>query len=303
MESWQHSLVVENGVNSLGHISHSQFVAYNECNLKWKLRYIDKLGTFTGNIHTLFGTAMHTTLQTYLTEMYNKSIVAAEALDLNDMLKTEMMKEFRIIKENQETLPCTQKEIVEFYQDGVAIIDHFRKHRGKYFMKKNYELVGVELPIFMKLQENVQLKSYLDVVIRNKISGRITIIDLKTSTRSWSAYQKKDFYKKSQLLLYKKFYADKFDVPLDMITVQFLILKRKIAKQSDFPISRLQRFEPSHGKVSINKTMKAFDEFREAIYDENGNHKTNRNYNPKPGSACKFCEFYETEHCKWGKIL
>ena len=79
----------------MGHVSHSQFVSYNECNLKWKLRYIDKLGTFTGNIHTLFGTAMHTTIQTYLTEMYSKSIIAAESLDLNGLLKTEMMKEFK----------------------------------------------------------------------------------------------------------------------------------------------------------------------------------------------------------------
>ena len=273
----------------MGHVSHSQFVSYSECNLKWKLRYIDKLGTFTGNIHTLFGTAMHTTLQTYLTEMYGKSIVAAESLDLDGMLKTEMVKEFTKIKNNQEVLPCTQEEMVEFYQDGLAILDHFRKHRGKYFMKKNYELVGIELPIFMNLQENVQLKSYLDVVIRNKISGRITIIDLKTSTRSWTDFQKKDFYKKSQLLLYKQFYSEKFDVPLDKITVQFLILKRKIAKKSDFPISRLQRFEPSNGKPSINKTMKAFTEFREAIFDEKGNHRTDRDYSAKPGKACKFC--------------
>ena len=235
--------------------------------------------------------------------MYGKSIVAAESLDLNGMLKTEMMKEFKIIKENQETLPCTQEEIVEFYQDGVAIIDHFRKHRGKYFMKKNYELVGIELPIFMKLQKNVNLSSYLDVVIRNKISGKITIIDLKTSTRSWTDFHKKNFYKKAQLLLYKKFYSEKFDVPLDKISVQFLILKRKIAKQSDFPISRLQKFEPANGKPSVNKTIKAFTEFREAIYDEEGNHKLNREYNASPGKACKFCEFYETEHCKWGKIL
>tara|TARA_B100001996_G_scaffold362620_1_gene330278 strand:- start:443 stop:1306 length:864 start_codon:yes stop_codon:yes gene_type:complete len=284
-------------------ISHSQFTSYNECNLKWKLRYIDKLGTFTGNIHTLFGTAMHTTLQTYLTEMYGKSIVAAEALDLNDMLKTEMMKEFTTIKNNQETLPCTQDEMIEFYQDGLAILDHFRKHRGKYFMKKNYELVGIEVPIFMKMQEGVQLKSFLDVVLRNKISGKITIIDLKTSTRSWTDFHKKNFYKKSQLLLYKQFYSEKFDVPLDKIDVYFLILKRKIAKQSDFPISRLQRFEPANGKVSVNKTMKAFHEFRELIFDSKGNHRTDRDYAAKPGSACKFCEFYNTEHCKWGKIL
>lgn len=85
--------------------------------------------------------------------------------------------------------------------------------------------------------------------------------------------------------------------------MEFLILKRKIAKKSDFPISRLQRFEPANGKVSVNKTMKAFTEFREAIYDKSGNHKTDRNYNASPGSACKFCEFVKTEHCEWGKIL
>ncbi len=287
----------------MGHVSHSQFVSYNECNLKWKLRYIDKLGTFTGNIHTLFGTSMHTVIQEYLTVMYGTSIIAADKLNMESRLKEEMMSEFTKIKENQETLPCSQDDMIEFYQDGLAILDHFRKHRGKYFMKKNYELVGIELPITMELQKNVELKSFLDVVIRNKISGRITIIDLKTSTRSWTNYHKKNFYKKAQLLIYKQFYSEKFNVPLDKITVEFLILKRKIAKQSDFPISRLQRFEPSNGKVSVNKTMKAFTEFREAIYDEEGNHKIDRDYNASPGSACKFCEFVKTEHCKWGKIL
>ena len=284
-------------------ISHSQFTAYNECNLKWKLRYIDKLSLSGGIIHTLFGSAMHTVLQEYLTTMYNKSIVEAEKLKLDVMLKEQMIKEFNTIRARWKIIPCEQKDMVEFYQDGVEIIKHFRKHRNKYFMKKNYELVGVEVPIFMNIQEGVQLKSFLDVVIRNKVSGRITIIDLKTATRGWWDYQKKDFYKKSQLLMYKQFYSDKFNVSLDKIDVYFLILKRKIAKKSDFPISRLQKFEPAHGKPSVNKTMKAFHEFRELIFDSKGEYRTNRDYAAKPGSACKFCEFYDTEHCKWGKIL
>ena len=177
-------------------ISHSQFTAYNECNLKWKLRYIDKLSLSGGNIHTLFGSAMHTVLQEYLTTMYNKSIVEAEKLKLDVMLKEQMIKEFNIIRARWKMIPCEQKDMVEFYQDGVEIIKHFKKHRNKYFMKKNYELVGVEVPIFMNIQEGVQLKSFLDVVIRNKVSGRITIIDLKTATRGWTDFQKKDFNKR-----------------------------------------------------------------------------------------------------------
>ena len=284
-------------------ISHSQFTSYNECNLKWKLRYIDELSLSSGNIYTLFGSAMHTVIQEYLATMYNKSIVLADKLPLDDMLKEEMVKEFNEIKEKWGVLPCEQKDMIEFYQDGLEIIKHFRKHRNRYFIKNNYELVGVEVPIFTTVQEGVEFRSYLDIVLRNKISGDITIIDLKTATRGWIHFQKKNFYKTSQLLLYKQFYSDKFGVPLDKIDVLFLILKRKIAKKSDFPISRLQRFEPSHGKISINKTMKAFNEFRELIFDSNGKYRTDRNYSAKPGSACKFCEFYNTEHCKWGKIL
>jgi len=109
----------------MAHISHSQFTTYNDCNLKWKLRYIDKLGTFVGNIHTLFGTAMHTVIQEYLSVMYNKSIVAADKLNMESRLKEEMVTEFTKIKEGKGVLPCTQDEMMEFYQDGVAIIQHF----------------------------------------------------------------------------------------------------------------------------------------------------------------------------------
>jgi hypothetical protein len=192
---------------------------------------------------------------------------------------------------------------MEFYQDGVAIIQHFRKYRNKYFMKQNWELVGIEVPILKDVQEGVEMMGYLDVVIRNKISGKIVIIDLKTATRGWTDFQKKDFNKKSQLLIYKKFYSELFDVPLDKIDVMFLILKRKIAKNSDFLITRLQKFEPANGVPSINKTIQKLEEFRKGVFDDKGNYLLERNYSAKPGKACKFCEFYNTENCKWGKIL
>jgi hypothetical protein len=288
---------------SLKSLSHSQFSAYNECNLKWKLRYIDKLSLGSGSIHTIFGSAMHTVIQSYLTQFYDNSIKDAENLPLELMLKNEMVNEFTKIREQHNMDVCNQKDLSEFYEDGVAIIKDFKKHRAKYFMKKNYELVGTELPIFTKLQDGVEFRSFLDVVIKNKINDNIRIIDLKTSTRSWTNYHKKNFYKTSQLILYKQFYSDKFDVPLDKISVEFLILKRKIMKNPDFPISRLQRFEPANGNVTLNKVNNAFTEFRGLVFETNGDYNTDRNYPAKPGSACTFCEFYNTEHCKWGKKL
>ena len=49
--------------------------------------------------------------------------------------------------------------------------------------------------------------------------------------------------------------------------------------------------------------MKKFEEFRTEVFDDSGNYLLERNYSAKPGSACKFCEFYNTEYCEWGKIL
>ena len=70
-------------------ISYSQYSQWDVCPYKWKLNYIDKLGTFTDNIHTLFGTSMHEVLQTYLTIMYNDTIKVADALPLDKMLLKE----------------------------------------------------------------------------------------------------------------------------------------------------------------------------------------------------------------------
>ena len=66
--------------------------------------------------------------------------------------------------------------------------------------------------------------------------------------------------KLKQLLTEKK-ELDAKTIDRTGIFVEFLILKRKIAKKSDFPISRLQRFEPSQGKISMNKTSNSFSFF------------------------------------------
>ena len=99
---------------SLKSLSHSQFSAYNSCNLKWKLRYIDKLSLGSGSIHTIFGSAMHTVLQSYLTTFYEKSIKEAEGLPLELMLKNAMIEEFMDIRKRFNIDVCNQKDLTEF---------------------------------------------------------------------------------------------------------------------------------------------------------------------------------------------
>ena len=39
---------------------------------------------------------------------------------------------------------CTKDEMTEFYNDGLRILEFFKRKRGDYFSKKGYELLGIE---------------------------------------------------------------------------------------------------------------------------------------------------------------
>ena len=47
------------------------------------------------------------------------------------------------------------------------------------------------------------------------------------------------------MLLYKKFYSEKYEIPLDKIKVEYQILKRKISENFEYPIPRISKFVPN----------------------------------------------------------
>ena len=282
-------------------ISYSQYSQWDVCPWKWKLNYIDKLSTFTDNIHTLFGTSMHEVLQTYLTVMYEDTIKMADALPLQEMLLKRMKTNYtQIMGRNGGEVFVEQTEMEEFYQHGLLILEWFKKKRGSYFSKKGYELVGIEVTIYYKMNDGVKFIGYIDVLIHDTVRDRYKIIDIKTSTMGWNKYQKADKNKTDQLLLYKNFWGAQNNIPLDKIDVEYFIVKRKLYEKVDFPQRRVQTFTPANGKPSINKVVNNVNRFVEDCF-VNDKHNLETNYikNPSPKN-CRFCEFNQTEHCDAG---
>jgi hypothetical protein len=235
---------------------------------------------------------MHQILQDYLKEMYDHSIKDADSIDLLAALKKNMSDEFMKAKEETGKNPCTKEEMVEFYQDGISILDFFKKNRNDYFSKNGYELVGIELQLDADLKNNVSFVGYIDIVIKDAIANKYKIIDFKTSTMGWRDYQKNDDNKTSQIVLYKKFYSDKFKVPVDSIEVEFVILKRKLYENTDYPQKRIQKFSPASGTPTINKTIKILNEFVENSFTKKGEYNITRIYKKAENNkACKYCEF------------
>jgi len=281
-------------------ISYSQLSLYDQCPQHWKLRYVDKISKTESNIHLIFGTAMHETLQMYLEIMYNDSAKNADKLDLNTILRDNLIEQFKIAEEEDGKPPCTKKEIGEFYQDGVAIIDFFKKRRGEYFSKRGYKLIGCEVPIEVDLQQNIKIVGYLDIVILDEIRNTIKIYDIKTSTMGWNKWMKKDENKTQQLLLYKQFYSKQYNHPVENIEVEYFIVKRKLYEKAMFPQKRIQKFSPASGTVSMNKVAKKLTTFMSEAFDDIGEY-TPDGLEPTPSKkACRFCEFNQTEYCDKG---
>ncbi|MBT4208941.1 hypothetical protein HOE22_11480, partial [Candidatus Woesearchaeota archaeon] len=120
----------------MGRVSYSQFSQWDKCPHMWKSNYIDKLGTFTDNIYTIFGTSVHEVIQAYLVCYYGRTIKEADALPLEDILKYRMEENYKTAKsDSKDELSITLQEMKEFYQDGVYMINEFKKRKSGYFPK------------------------------------------------------------------------------------------------------------------------------------------------------------------------
>jgi hypothetical protein len=280
-------------------ISYSQMSMFNECPKKWSLQYREGHKSFTSSIHTVFGTALHETLQHYLTVMYEQSGAAADRLNTSEMLEENLREEYKKqYKANNNQHFVTPDELREFYEDGVEIIREFSKDKTKYFGKRGWHLVGCEVPIILtphSKYQNVMFQGYLDVVLYHEPTNKIKIIDIKTSRQGWSKKEKSDENKQFQLIAYKKYFSELYNVPIENIEIEFMIVKRKIFESDIYVIKRVQQFKPASGKVKLNRVTKSIESFIERAFDRNGYKEVE--HQPKLNGNCKWCPFYKTHLC------
>jgi hypothetical protein len=273
-------------------VSFSQYSTFLKCPHKWYLDYVKNLRVKDDNINTTFGTAIHHAFQTYLTSLYKEGVGIADALDVKKLFLDKFNEEIKKVKDVKE------EEFTDFIFDGNDIIDTFCKsaNRLKYFPTKDYELVGIEIPLEIPIKNNVEFVGFIDIVLKEKNKEYYRIIDFKTSSSGWNSYMKEDVSKLAQLHLYKSVYSKKFNVPLNNIEVEFFIVKRKLYENVSFPQSRIQIFKPSAGPTIIKESIKSFVEFLDYGFTPDGSYNEVNQYIKVPGNAkknCKYCTHYK----------
>ena len=276
-------------------ISYSQLSIYNTCPFHWGLKYRDGYKVFEPSIHAVFGTALHVSLQEYITVYYNESKAAANRLDIENTFKVALREEYqKFFKKNNNIHFSNPGELHEFYQDGLEIIKYIKKKSGGYFSKRGWYLVGCEIPIVIKPIKNISnvlFGGFLDLVFYNENDNIIKILDIKTSTKGWSDKEKKDDTKIAQLILYKKFFAEQYNFPIENIEVEFFITRRKLYEGGEYQPKRIQEFKLASGKVKINKATQMLETFISDIFNPDGTFKMNELEKRPSKDNCRFCPY------------
>ena len=270
LENINKTVVPEMDWDTQKNISYTQLSAWSECPHRWKTMYIDRIKQ-PPSIYFSFGTAMHETLQEYMELMYNKGQQHADQFDAHADFTERFMNEYKADTEKLGKQVTTQKILIEFMNDGLNIIDFFLRHRQEHFQKHGWKLLGIEMPILVAPHEdypNVKMMGKLDLVMFDETMHRVVIWDIKTSTRGWMKHDKENKAKTSQMVIYKKYFAEQYNVPVENIDVRYFIVKRKIPANPRYPImkSRIQKFEPSSGKTTQNKLGKDIKSFIEDVF-------------------------------------
>lgn len=285
-------------------LSFSQLSQYFNCNHQWYLSYVKKLSKYKPSIHTVFGTAIHETIQTWLDVTYNTSAKQGSELDLNSLLQENLFEVYKKEKQQFGEHFSNSSELQEFYLDGVEILNYLKKKRSTYFGTRKVYLAGIETMLYSEISPGVFFNGFIDLVFYDEDLDKWLLMDLKTSTSGWNSYSKKDIKKTAQLIFYKHFFSKQFSVDESKIDIEYFILKRKLMEDAEYPamMRRIQQFRPASGKIKQGQLINILNEFL-ANSVKNGI-LVDKEYEKSLNiSACRFCEYRNTEYCLESKNI
>jgi hypothetical protein len=243
-------------------------------------------------------------MQHYLKVMYEQSGAAADREDIIGMFNEHFKSIYKTEFEKTKQHFSNPDEMREFYEDGINILEWFKKHRSQFFTTRNVVLLGIEMPLMVGLTKNLFLKGYIDFVLYDKDLDKVYIYDIKTSRSGWNDKAKKDDIKLAQILLYKEYFAKQYNIDVDKIEVEFFILKRKIWDSDEFVIPYITEFKPASGKIKRKQAIEKFNMFLTECFDSEGK-MINKEYSKIVSKdSCTYCPFNNNkELCNKNVVL
>ncbi len=193
-------------------ISYSTYSLYKNCGHRYYLENVIEAPDFVPSIYAYFGEAMHDSLRKGVEHGLN------EKERINNFVYVFK----KLVMDNLQGYPDFIK-LKEFTEQGVEILKIMPTER----LSEKYIFIGAEELIVEQMYENYSFVGFIDLILKNKLTGKYVVIDWKTSTLPWDIEQKKsDKTFMSQMMFYKYFYALKKNIPLQDIECKYVVLNR-----------------------------------------------------------------------------
>lgn len=268
------------------HISYSAYKEYKNCPLAFKLKYINKIKT-PENIHSIFGTAIHATLEEFLKkDKYEDSeILKTFSNNFESEIKRVLNKEYK-----EDLLPAviSDEDKQTFLEQGkniiVQVIQHLREIFGDFEVVETEEDLNEVLDdgeYFNNKELGIFLKGFIDLIIKK--DDQYYIIDYKTCSWGWDKYKKGDKLTTYQLVLYKYFWCKKHNIDPKNVETYFLLLKRTPKNNN------VEAFRVTSGNIKTKNALDDLDGVMASIL-------VNKMF-IKDRRGCKYCMFKKTKYC------
>jgi len=259
------------------HISYSEAVEWENCSWRHKVHHIEKIDMDGPTEHTEFGKILHDGIEQYL--------VGGMPLD-PEVTGQKIVEAFA-------QLPKFEGDVQEWVDAVKPIYEELPDFLAKNFQNYKVHSAEFELQEVFKKKPNRYFKGFIDAVLEcEKVDKRLKepvveqqfwIIDHKTTSWGWTGDKKRDPQKQMQLVLYKHFWAERHNIPLEKIRCGWLLLKR-VAK----PGQHIELVPVSVGEKAIEKSL-------DTVYRMMGS--IEKKIFVKNRNSCKYCPYLNTKFC------
>jgi len=245
--------------------SHSKLSTFEQCPLKFKFRYIEKIKPDIENtIEGFLGTKVHEALEWVYSEILKDK---AREFTLDEVIK------YYAISWNQDytnEIKIVKQELTaeDYFNRGIKfLIDYYTTHSP--FKDST---IDIEKRIYLDLEDGNKIIGFIDRLVHNKETNIFEIHDYKTSGFLKS---QEELDKDRQLALYSIAIKELFEEAEEVHLVwHFLDFNKKIvSKRTDEQLEQL--------KQEILQLIKKIESTTE--------------FPPCPSNLCSWCEFQS--HC------